>query len=226
MEPTPADMSLEVGPSLISIRGGFERQTKWTVTVKQGMAAADGLVMPQSISKEVHFLHLSPILAAPSYVAARGNWKPNLQHQNGQHGKRPDSGQAPDRQGCRQSSSGLSPPQRRRPGKTRIKQRHALHGRWSQARRSTTNLLSLTTHTTLLLHQISWDDILENNAQGLLFLSIDGDPRGMHSPYDRPKSTQAYIQVTDIGLAWKINKDAAFIYAYSCETGAPRQRYA
>ncbi|MCS5540893.1 MAG: MG2 domain-containing protein, partial [Roseibacillus sp.] len=57
---------------------------------------------------------------------------------------------------------------------------------------------------------------------GLLFVSIEAEPKeGMESPFRKKKATQVYMQLTDIGLAWKINKDSAFIYAYSCDTGQP-----
>ena len=225
VEPTPADMSLELGPSLISIRGDFERQTKWTVTVKQGMTAADGLVMPQSISKEVHFLHLSPILAAPSYAAAQlatGSRTYSIRTVN-MASARIRAKRLTGRDAVR-ALQGYRHYSGDGPGRTRIKQRHALP--WSLVAGETIYDKSVelnNAHNITAPIEISWDDILGgDNAPGLLFLSIDGDPKnGMHSPYDRPKSTQAYIQVTDIGLAWKINKDAAFIYAYSCETGAP-----
>ena len=37
---------------------------------------------------------------------------------------------------------------------------------------------------------------------------------------DRP-ITQSIIQLTDIGLAWKLTPKEAFVYAFSCDTGAP-----
>ena len=62
----------------------------------------------------------------------------------------------------------------------------------------------------------------EGKANSLLFVSIEGVPKkGMESAYDKNKTTQVFLQLTDIGLAWKLNDDTAFIYAYSCDTGQP-----
>jgi len=68
---------------------------------------------------------------------------------------------------------------------------------------------------------LKWDEILpEGTAAATLFLDASGVS---HSGLEQKSrsSTQAVIQLTDIGLAWKITGSDAFIYAFSCTTGQP-----
>ncbi|MED5418940.1 MAG: hypothetical protein VYA27_09555, partial [Verrucomicrobiota bacterium] len=71
IDPIPANMKLEAGRSLISIKGDFPNRSKWKVTIKHGMTAFDGLAMLESKSEAIRFRHLTPVLAAPSYAAAQ-----------------------------------------------------------------------------------------------------------------------------------------------------------
>ena len=225
VEPAPDNMTLEVGRSVVSVRGDFPGNSKWKVTIKQGITAADGLIMAQPKSMVVQFRHLPPILAAPSYAAAQlatGNRTYSIRTVNIASARiraKRLTGRDAVRtlQGYRHYSGNG-------PGNERIKQRHALP--WSLVAGDTVydSVIELqNAYDTAAAIEINWNDILgKDNAPGLLFLSIEADPKpGMVSSYQRKKSTQAYIQITDIGLAWKINESNAFIYAYSCESGAP-----
>ena len=225
VEPAPDNMTLEVGRSVVSVRGDFPGNSKWKVTIKQGITAADGLIMAQPKSMVVQFRHLPPILAAPSYATAQlatGNRTYSIRTVNIASARiraKRLTGRDAVRtlQGYRHYSGNG-------PGNERIKQRHALP--WSLVAGDTVydSVIELqNAYDTTAPIEISWNDMLgKDNDPGLLFLSIEADPKpGMVSSYQRKKSTQAYIQITDIGLAWKINESNAFIYAYSCETGAP-----
>ena len=225
VEPAPDNMTLEVGRSVVSVRGDFPGNSKWKVTIKQGITAADGLIMAQPKSMVVQFRHLPPILAAPSYAAAQlatGNRTYSIRTVNIASARiraKRLTGRDAVRtlQGYRHYSGNG-------PGNERIKQRHALP--WSLVAGDTVydSVIELqNAYDTTAPIEINWNDMLgKDNDPGLLFLSIEADPKpGMVSSYQRKKSTQAYIQITDIGLAWKINESNAFIYAYSCETGAP-----
>ena len=67
-----------------------------------------------------------------------------------------------------------------------------------------------------------WDEILPKDQRtGTFFIEAVGK---IHPDYDgkgTAPTTQAIIQLTDIGLAWKLTTTEAFIYAFSCNTGAP-----
>lgn len=76
-----------------------------------------------------------------------------------------------------------------------------------------------TTH----FHTIQWDHYLPKKAKsGSFFVSITSEP-AEHPDLQNAKSTrvQSLVQLTDIGLAWKLTEDSAFLYAYSCQSGNP-----
>lgn len=70
---------------------------------------------------------------------------------------------------------------------------------------------------------LSWDEILPNKKQNAsLFLSVTGQPKAkLAKKSSLKRCVQSMVQLTDIGLAWKLNDNKAWIYAYSLETGDP-----
>ncbi|NJM36443.1 MAG: hypothetical protein HC845_00385 [Akkermansiaceae bacterium] len=65
---------------------------------------------------------------------------------------------------------------------------------------------------------LNWDEILPKDLRNTsIFIDITGDYNGKEGKH----SAQALLQLTDIGLAWKITSENAFIYAFSCDSGAP-----
>ena len=225
VEPLPAKMELEASRTLISIKGEFPSRSKWKVTVKRGMTAFDGLAMLESKSAEVRFRHLAPVLAAPSFAAAQlatGSRKYTVRTINVAKARiraKRLSGREAVRalQGYRHYSGNG-------PNADRIKERHAIP--WSlvageSVYDQTVELDSA--HDTSQPIEIDWDEVLgRTKARGLLFVSIEADPKpGMESYYAQKKITQVLMQLTDIGLAWKINEESAFLYVYSCQTGKP-----
>ncbi|MEN8783356.1 MAG: MG2 domain-containing protein [Akkermansiaceae bacterium] len=74
-----------------------------------------------------------------------------------------------------------------------------------------------TTHT----HSLNWSKYLpKKQIGGSFFVSVTGTATE-HPDLKKASSkiAQSLVQLTDIGLAWKLTDDNAFLYAYSCETG-------
>ena len=68
---------------------------------------------------------------------------------------------------------------------------------------------------------LNWDELLPKNSRSAaLFIDITGTARADADKQGR-RNAQALLQLTDIGLAWKITAKDACIYAFSCDTGAP-----
>jgi alpha-2-macroglobulin len=68
---------------------------------------------------------------------------------------------------------------------------------------------------------LNWNELLPPELRHTaLFLDITGSPNLKISD-TRSRSAQALLQLTDLGLAWKITAQEAFVYAFSCDTGAP-----
>lgn len=67
---------------------------------------------------------------------------------------------------------------------------------------------------------LDWNAILpKNNRTTTFFVSVEGTAKEKARGGNRV--AQSFIQLTDIGLCWKINKKDALIYAFSCQTGKP-----
>ncbi len=65
---------------------------------------------------------------------------------------------------------------------------------------------------------LNWDEILPAQLRNTaIFIDVTGDYNGKEGQHN----AQALLQLTDIGLAWKVTPEQAFIYAFSCDTGAP-----
>lgn len=69
--------------------------------------------------------------------------------------------------------------------------------------------------------KIDWNRVMPNSPRTVtLFFDIVGTPRPeLHQ--NATLTSQSIIQLTDIGLAWKLSRGEAFIYAFSCTTGKP-----
>ncbi|MFP6878013.1 MAG: MG2 domain-containing protein [Roseibacillus sp.] len=225
IEPVPENMEIEAKRSLISIKGDFAGRSEWKVTVKRGFAAADGLAMIESKSEKVKFKHIAPILATPSYAAAQlaiGSRTYKVETTNIASARirvKRLTGKDAIRtfQGYRHYSGDG-------PGGDRFKDRHTIPWSLVAGEPIYDRAVQLDNeHDTSRPLEIKWDEVLgEGKANSLLFVSIEGVPKkGMESAYDKNKTTQVFLQLTDIGLAWKLNDDTAFIYAYSCDTGQP-----
>lgn len=225
INPVPANMELEAKNSLISIKGDFGARSSWKVTVRSGLKADDGLSMSESTSESVRFKHLQPTLATPSYSAAQlslGSRTYPIETTNMASVRvrvKRLEGPAAIRtlQGYRHYS-GIGP------NRKWFKKRHPLP--WSLVAGEPIHDQTITIegkHDTSQPLKLNWSEILGGeNRQGILFVSLEGTPKaGMERVFHGNRVTQIYLQLTDIGLAWKVNDDSAFVYAYSCDTGRP-----
>lgn len=225
IDPVPANMELEAKNSLISIKGNFGARSSWKVTVKSGLQADDGLAMTESTSESVSFKHLEPTLATPSYSAAQlslGSRTYPIETTNLASVRvriKRLEGPAAIRtlQGYRHYS-GIGPNRRW------FSKRHPLP--WSLVVGKPIHDRTITIegeHDTSHPIELNWSEILGGeDRNATLFVSLEGKPKsGMERAFRATRLTQVYLQLTDIGLAWKINEDAAFVYAYSCDTGKP-----
>lgn len=72
-------------------------------------------------------------------------------------------------------------------------------------------------------HTIQWDQLLPpDRRSGSFFITVTGT--AVAHPdlrQNRLTEAQSIVQLTDLGLAWKVTEDSAFVYAYSCQSGLP-----
>ena len=72
---------------------------------------------------------------------------------------------------------------------------------------------------------LNWTELLgAEKSPGVLFVSAEGEtlPAAANREEDkRQRLAQALVQLTDLGLAWKLTATEALLYAFSLETGQP-----
>jgi uncharacterized protein YfaS (alpha-2-macroglobulin family) len=69
--------------------------------------------------------------------------------------------------------------------------------------------------------EFRWDDILPNHRTGIFFVDATGDPHAGLGERHQRRNAQAIVQLTDIGLAWKLTPQDTLVQAFSCQTGKP-----
>lgn len=68
--------------------------------------------------------------------------------------------------------------------------------------------------------ELAWDEILPAKEPGILLVTAEGAPPAFLG-LSKKALVQSIVQLTDIGLAWRLSPGEAMIHAFSCETGLP-----
>jgi uncharacterized protein YfaS (alpha-2-macroglobulin family) len=220
--PIPENLTATVDGRNIKLTGDLTAADQYSVTVRRGLNSRDGFPLTNTKSEKIKFEHLDPQIALPSEDVgqlAKGTRQYRILTQNLEsahvrikklsgldlirafQGYRHVTGNGPDNDSIRPTAPlpysmvvGQTVADREIPLENPI---------------DTTRIITL-----------NWDEILpENLHSGVLFLEASGKAHKTTDSNDRPL-TQAIIQLTDIGLAWKLTPNEAFIYAFSCQTGA------
>lgn len=220
--PRPENLSAKIDDKQIELLGDFSIADKYEVTIKPPLLASSGLELSNPMKTVVTFEHIEPSLALPSENQAQlatGSRTYRIQTVNltsihvrvkqlaGSNFIRPYQGFS-NYSGVGHNGKPIEPtaplPYSLIAGKTIFERDIPLGNPIDTSKEITLN----------------WNEILLKGAQNAsLFLDVTGTPQV--GTKEGRRSAQAMIQLTDIGLAWKIIKDKAFIYAFSCDTGAP-----
>jgi len=222
ISPRPENLGAEVDDRQIKLTGNFTTEGKYSVTIKPPLAAKSGLTLAKSATKEVAFEHVEPGLALPSDNQAQlasGSRSYRIQTVNlaslhirikklaGTDFIRAYQGYG-QYTGVGHDGKSVEPtaplPYPLVVGETVCEKDIPLG-----------NAIDTSKEITLL-----WDELLPKDLRhGALFLDVTGIPQARAK--EGRRSAQAMIQLTDIGLAWKLTAAEAFVYAFSCDTGAP-----
>lgn len=221
--PAPANLTAEVDGREIYITGDLLAANQYSVTVRPGIESQAGFSLKKGKTEKIQFKHMDPGIALPSEDSgqlAKGsreyrirtinleNAHLRLKKLSGQdlvrsfQGYRHVSGKGPDHQPIRPTA----------PLPYSMVVGQALADREIP--------LGNPIDTTKIV-VLSWDEVLPSDqVTGTFFVEVSGKPHTATRTETRP-ITQAIVQLTDIGLAWKVTERESFIYAFSCETGAP-----
>jgi alpha-2-macroglobulin len=226
LSPMPDHLRLKTDGRELQIYGDFDKQDHWTLEVKSPFASADDRVLTERMSEQLIFTHLDPSIGLPSTEEA--------QLAAGTRQYRMETVNLKDVHVRAKQLSGLDLVRALQgyrhytgngPNGTTVKPTAPLPYELIAGATVIDQTLPLSdvidTSKTVTL---AWDELLPNAAKHTAyFLEATGTPLRVKPDSEDPPnpSAQAFIQLTDIGLAWKLTKTEARVYAFSCTTGEP-----
>lgn len=237
--PEVPNQKLEVHDDELHVLGDFSEYDQWTVKIAPEMISKDGRQLGQAVERKIEFKHLRPEIGLPSedetqlasgsriYRVSTVNVESlhlRIKQLTGeeliraQQGYRYYTGDGPG--GERIKPTQLIPYEMM-VGKTVTDLQIPLDGGLDSSRQLV----------------IDWDAVLAGDPQpyqigkagepadkpgppAAFFVEIIGTPREGSGARKQP-AAQALVQLTDIGMAWKITKDEVRALAFSCRTGQP-----
>ena len=242
IEPEPPGFRIETRNDELHLLGDFSAESEWNVTLAAGLASADGRALAKPLSKKLVFKPVTPELSLPSQdesQLASGIRQYRIQTVNLEkihlRVKRLDGPQLIRAQQGYRHYTGVGPD-----GKsitpTSLIPYELMNGETvADLEIELPNPLD-TTQPILL----DWDKVLAGDKQpwqlgfpketvaptpathpaAAFFIEIAGTPKANSQAKKSPVS-QALVQLTDIGLAWKVIDGEARVLAFSCLTGKP-----
>jgi len=222
VHPTPADLKfIRSSSGSIQATGSFYDHNDYKVAVKKDFKAANELLLDHKYTQDVEFKYVNPSVSLPSFSASQLS-----------KGQRKYTIHSVNMQKVEVKAKLLNKKQA-----IRAYQGYAHYSSGGYNSKDTALPYDLMSGTTVYQHSFdlnnpidtkkeinfSWNDVLPTDTENaVVFLAINASPKKLiKGKVARPQTTQSIIQLTDIGLAWKIAKDKIWIYAYSCQTGQP-----
>jgi uncharacterized protein YfaS (alpha-2-macroglobulin family) len=223
ISPRPENLQAEADGREVQLSGNFSDDDTYSVTLKPPFTSKGGLALGEALTRKVTFEHLKPQIAFPSEDVgqlANGNRQYRMLTLNLEsarvrikklagtdlirafQGYRHFTGNGPNQESIRPTAPVPYPLIVGTPvADLEIPLGNPI---------DTTKIITL-----------NWDEVLPKETRyGVLFVEASGKSHATCGTEDRP-TTQAIVQLTDIGLAWKLTEQQAMVYAFSCDTGAP-----
>ena len=224
MNPRPENLRAEVKGKQITLTGDFADLTKATVTLRPPFTSANGFDLEGTVTQEVTFGHFVPVLSFPSQDQAQlanGSREYrmltlNLENTRLRIKKLSGADQVRTFQGYRHVTGNGHDGEPIQPTIT-LPYSLVVGEPVADLTLPLATPLDSTKITTL-----KWAEILPKDTRnGTYFLEATGTILPGYDGKGSAPTTQAIIQLTDIGLAWKVTAKDAFVYAFSCDTGTP-----
>lgn len=223
LEPRPENLKAEVDGREIHLSGDFSGSEPWRLTVVPPFLSASGLPLSSSSSKELTFPKVEPELLLLSDNQAQLA-----------SGSRSYAIQTVNLKSIHVRIKKLTAPELIRAYQGYRHYTGVGHN-FEDVKPTSPLPYSLVSGTTVYEKEITldnpidtskeitllWDEVLPKDLRtGGLFLDVTGTPH-TELGTEGKRGAQAIIQLTDLGLAWKLNNKEAFVYAFSCATGQP-----
>lgn len=221
--PEPANLKYEPDGKELVITGELSTGDKFSVSINPPFISRDGLPLARGFQKEVEFVRLEPELALPSDNQAQlaGGGRSyrihtvNMKSLQVRIKKLTGTDLIRTYQGYRNytgighNGDSVSPTA---PLPWSLISGDVLADKEIPLENSVDTSKDVT---------LNWSELLPAGTKNAaLFLEVIGTPNAaLKQP--RKRSAQAIIQLTDIGLAWKLTPKEALVYAFSCDSGKP-----
>jgi len=206
----------------IMINGDLREFNKWKVTINQALPSSNGLVLSKSQDKVIEFKPVPTGLALPAFDSAQyanGNRLYGIETVNIASVRVRVKQLTPDQvvrtmQGYRHykgnghNNEDISPEH---------PMPYSLIGGSTVYDRTIFLDNKIDTSRDLAL---DWNEIIpKSERNSSFFVSVEGTAKDEARGGNR--IAQSFVQLTDIGLCWKITDKEALVYAFSCQTGQP-----
>lgn len=223
ISPLPADLTATPEGNSVIFNGDFTTSDAWSINLRQPFTSAGGLPLVEPRAASLEFERVAPALLIASFDQAQlasGNRSYPIHTVNlsritvrikhltatdlirAFQGYRHYSGDGPD---WTDISPNAPLPWALVGGKVLAEKEFTLENPIDSSQEITLN----------------WNEILPKDLHhGALFVDIVGDPKTELNSHGR-RNAQSIVQLTDIGLAWKLTATEALVYSYSCLTGKP-----
>jgi uncharacterized protein YfaS (alpha-2-macroglobulin family) len=226
IEPSPGNRKLHVSKSrtTITVSGDFAARATWNVAVDGELSSDDGLALAEPFEEALTFKHLPPGVGLPSEdesqlaggsrdypidVLNMESVRIRIKELAGRNAVRAMQGYR-HYKGHATNGKSLTP---RHPLPFELINGTVVHDKVYRCENPIDTSRQI---------RLDWDSLLDGRDHATLFLTIEGTPRREFKELrNKSRISQSLIQLTDIGLAWKLTDEEAFIYAYSCDTGRP-----
>lgn len=226
VEPPPEGLVYQIDGAEVVVGGDFRARDNWSVTVQPGIESSDGLPLAAGLAEKLKFGPVEPELRLPSHAG------PQLAH--GSRGYRIHTVNLAALQVRAKRLAGT--------GLLRALQgyRHYTgdgpNGEWLRDTGAIPwemvdgePVIDLAVELpnpvdTSREVQFDWDQLLPAGATcANLFLEVRGTPKQGVVDEERPGQAvaQALVQLTDLGVGWKLGPADSLLYAFSCQTGEP-----
>jgi alpha-2-macroglobulin len=222
LKPAPTNLTFAPSWGTVELRGNFGLETTYTVAVRAGFPSWDGLTLAQSYTTNLHFRPVPPRLYFPAVETSQilgGRRAFELLAIN----------TGPIRVRAKQLDAATLI-HALRGFKSYQKQSDGTWDYWEPFREVDYRAVPGRTIYETNFHpakatddpvrlSLRWDDILGPRQPGAVFLAAE---RSAPEPGKRATlGTQAFIQLTDLGLVWKLSDAAAVVYLFSHTSGQP-----
>ncbi|MCB1131769.1 MAG: hypothetical protein KDN05_11605, partial [Verrucomicrobiae bacterium] len=224
ISPMPADLRAEVDGKAIHLRGDLMASNRYEVTIdKDALRSSTGFPLVDGRTEKLVFEYINPVIALPSEdhgQLAKGRrqyrvYSRNLASADIRIKKLAGADLIRAFQGYRQFTGNG-------PDYEEVKPRGIVpYPMVAGPQVAKLHLPFDNPVDTSRIVTLDWNEALPKElVRGALFIDARGEPRKEVGGRDVLVS-QAIVQLTDIGLAWKLTSKDAFLYAFSCDTGLP-----